>query len=438
MTGPNNKMRRLALIGGVAAAVFCGVAATAMAGDEFVAWKRQLGTDRSNLAYSVATDADGNVYLAGTTDGSLHGANKGRYDAWVAKYATDGQLLWKRQLGSADKDVALGVATDADGNVYLTGWTLGSLGGPNKGTYDAWVAKYAADGRLLWKRQLGTDHRDYANGVATDTDGNVYLTGSTIGSLGGPKNGSVYQFDAWVAKFAPSGQLLWTQQLGTDQNDEASGVATNADGSVYVTGWTNGSLSGLNNGRWDAWVAKYATNGQHLWTQQLGTDQDDQAFGVATDVAGNVFLTGWTKGSLGRTPLSYRDDAWVAKYDANGHLVWTQQLGSALRDRATGVATDANGNVYLSGYTSGLLGATTRAGPFDAWVAKYDAEGNRLWKRQPSSHGYDKATGVATDAAGNLYVAGWTTGELGSPKHGDHFFLDAWVLKFSEASSPVD
>jgi hypothetical protein len=139
------------------------------------------------------------------------------------------------------------VASDAAGNVYLTGSTEGSLGGRNRGQRDAWVAKYDTAGRKLWARQLGTETDDWANDLATDAVGNVYLTGTTYGSLGGPKRGD---YDAWVAKYDAAGRKLWARQLGGLFNDayDAYGVATDAAGGVYIAGGTGG----------DAFVAKYS------------------------------------------------------------------------------------------------------------------------------------------------------------------------------------
>ena len=313
----------------------------------------------------MATDAAGNVYLTGGTYGSLGGAYMGRQDAFVAKYAADGHLLWKRQLGTSGYDYATGVATDAAGNVYLAGGTSGSFGGANKGDHDAWVVKYAADGHPLWKRQPGTDVSDRASSVATDAAGNVYLAGTTGGSLGGANEGGI---DAFVAKYAADGHLLWTQQLGTADYEEPTGVATDAAGNVYLTGYTWGSLGGANKGRVDTWVAKYAADGQLLWTRQLGTAQWDQGYGVATDTAGNVYLTGYTYGSLGGVKKGGAD-AWVMKLDTDGHRLWTRQPGTADDDWAQSVATDAAGNVYLTGYTRGSLGGANK-GRTDAWVMK--------------------------------------------------------------------
>ncbi|MFO1153540.1 MAG: SBBP repeat-containing protein [Rhodospirillales bacterium] len=355
---------RLAVSGVVLGAVCLGLAAAAAASDKPL-WVRQLGTDGSDYASGVATDGAGNVYLTGVTGASLGGPNRGGSDAWVAKYDAAGHVLWKRQLGTDGLDEANGVATDAAGNVYLTGLTEGSLGGVHRGSLDAWVAKYDAAGHVLWKRQLGTETPDYASGVATDGAGNVYLTGGTWASLGGVYRGL---YDAWVAKYDAAGHALWKRQLGTDGWDEASGAATDGAGNVYLTGYTSGSLGGPNRGESDAWVAKYDAAGQALWKRQLGTDGFDYASGVATDGAGNVYLTGMTY-----APNRGEADAWVAKYDATGRLQWKRQLGTDGWDQAFGVATDAAGNVYLTGYTDGSLGGPNR-GDHDVWVAKYSAD----------------------------------------------------------------
>jgi hypothetical protein len=163
------------------------------------------------------------------------------------------QPQWVRQLGTSETDAASGVATDGKGSVYLAGSTTGSLGGASRGNDDAWLAKYSAAGALRWKRQLGTAALDVADGVAVDGDGNLYISGSTQGSLGGPFQGG--DRDAWVAKYSASGDLLWIQQFGTAESEEANAVATDGDGNVYISGLT----SRLNQADGDAWVAKYRT-----------------------------------------------------------------------------------------------------------------------------------------------------------------------------------
>jgi hypothetical protein len=214
----------------------------------------------------------------------------------VAKYSSEGTLLWTKQLGSSDSDDSNGVATDSQGNVLISGITAGSLAGSNKGLDDAWVAKYSPEGTLLWTKQLGSSTNDYSRGVATDSQGNVLISGITAGSLAGSNKGGG---DAWVAKYSPEGTLLWKKQLGSSRGDDSNGVATDSGGNVFTAGATLGALKGSNRGYFDAWVAKYSPNGELWWLRQEGTRSNDFAFGVATDNNGHVLVTGTTQGNLG-------------------------------------------------------------------------------------------------------------------------------------------
>jgi hypothetical protein len=291
----------------------------------------------------------------------------------------DGRRLWSRQPGTSTFDSATGVATDTDGNVFVVGYTIdGALGGPNKGSFDAWVIKFDGDGRRLWSRQPGTSAGDIAQGVATDTDGNVYVVGSTGGALGGPNKGDA---DAFVIKFDGNGHRLWSRQPGaivpppSDENpprhlvDAAYGVATDTDGNVYVVGSTEGPLGGSYKGSFDAWVIKFDGDGRRLWSQQPGTSPIDYAAGVATDTDGNVYVVGFTDDALAG-PNKGASDAWVIKFDGDGDVLWSRQPGDHHHDVAQGVATDTDGNVSVVGSTYGALGGPNK-GEADAWVIKY-------------------------------------------------------------------
>jgi hypothetical protein len=199
-------------------------------------WKRQLGTSEAEYAKSAATDGDGNAFVAGYASDVFGKSDS--YDPWVAKYSAAGAIALEAATQNVKFDMAWGIATDSDGNVFIAGETQGSLGGPNQDYVDAWVAKYSAEGALRWKRQLGTADYDVGSGAATDSDGNVYIGGRTSGSLGGPNQGGFG--DAWVAKYSAAGPLRWKRQLGTFEWDNLSGVATDGDGNVYIAGETRG------------------------------------------------------------------------------------------------------------------------------------------------------------------------------------------------------
>lgn len=159
-------------------------------------WLRQLGTSGTDVVNSVSVDGLGNVYFSGLTDQGLAGS----LDAFLGKYDQDGNLIWTRQLGAARNEASVSISADGLGSVYLAGWTDGSLGGPYAGgADDAFVSKYDAAENLRWTQQRGTSNSDSSTGVAADGLGNVYFSGYTGASLGGPNAG---QYDAFIAKIS--------------------------------------------------------------------------------------------------------------------------------------------------------------------------------------------------------------------------------------------
>jgi hypothetical protein len=387
-------------------------------------WIDQFNSSSFDRSNGIATDSNGNIYLTGSTSGNLEGQNAGRDDVWVAKYDTSGKQQWIQQFGSSQIDYSNGIATDSNGNIYLTGYTPGNLEGQNAGSQDVWVAKFNNNGERQWIQQFGSSSGDYCNEIATDSSGNIYITGYTGGDLGGQNAGDV---DAWVAKYDTSGKQQWIQQFGSSVTDVSNGIATDSSGNIYLTGSTSGNLEGQNAGREDTWFAKYNSNGERQWIQQVGTSGVDLSNGIATDNSGNIYITGYTNGNLeGQNAGIF--DAWVAKYDTTGKQLWIDQFGSFGRDFSSGLATDDSGNIYLTGDTEGNLEGQN-AGFYDTWFAKYDTTGKQLWIDQFGSSEFDYSSGIATDSNGNIYLTGSTLGNLEGQNAGG---IDAWVAKYSQ------
>ncbi len=140
-------------------------------------------------------------------------------------------------------------------------------------------------------------------------------------------------------------------------------------------------------------------------TKQIGTSSFDNASAVATDSSGNVYLAGRTDGGLDGNSSAGDSDIFVIKYNSSGTKQWTKQLGTVSFDHASGVATDSSGNVYIAGGTRGGLYGNSNAGSSDIFVIKYNASGTKQWTKQLGTSHYDDSTGVATDSSGNVYVA---------------------------------
>jgi hypothetical protein len=385
-------------------------------------WLHQLGTNANDFSRAAAPDGAGGVYASGSTEGSLGGPNAGLDDAWLARRDGAGNPIWIRQVGTSGSDNAAALAPDGAGGLYVCGFTTGSLVGINAGAEDAWLARYDSAGNQSWVRQLGTSAGDVARAVTPDGAGGVFVIGYSGGSLGGTSAGSD---DAWLARYDGAGNQQWIRQLGTSGLEVARAAAPDGSGGVYLGGSTTGSLGGPSAGDWDGWLARYDSAGTQIWIRQVGTSVAENANAAAPDGSGGVYLSGYSAGSLA-APNAGAWDAWLARYDSAGNPSWVRQLGTGDNDNTFAAATDGAGGVFVSGYTGGNLGGPL-AGAQDAWLARFDGAGNQQWIEQLGTTGADVAFAAAADGAGGLYLSGYTNGSLGGAHAGA---FDAWVARF--------
>jgi hypothetical protein len=401
-------------------------------------WSQGFGSGSTDLGIATATDAGGNVlvtgFFSGTADfggGPLVTANSFP-DIFVAKYAPDGAHLWSKRFGGTGSDLGLGIATDASGNVLVTGFfsVQANFGGGSLvgGGQEIFVAKFAPDGSHIWSQRFGNTGTDQGLGIATDASGNVLVTGIFQGSAdfgGGPLFAAGGSQDIFVAKFAPDGSHIWSQRFGSTGIDEGRGIVTDASGNVLVTGSFQGSADFgggplTSAGSDDIFVAKFAPNGAHIWSQRFGSTLSDQGLGIATDASGNVLVTGLFSGqaNFGGGPLVSAGgfDIFVAKYAPDGSYIWSWGFGSTGSDQGLGIATDASGNVLVTGFFEGAVGLgvpLVSAGGFDIFVAKFAPNGAHLWSKRFGSTTSDQGLGIATDASGNVLVTGFFEGAGG-------------------------
>ncbi|MFO0788299.1 MAG: SBBP repeat-containing protein [Pirellulales bacterium] len=300
---------------------------------------------------------------------------------------------WFRQFGTSTES-GQGVATDTAGNVIVVGYSLGGTLAPVRyGMTDAFVRKYDAAGTELWTKQLGTSESDGARGVAVGRAGEVYVTGYIAGHQGGAFGGVA---DAFLSKLDSSGQVLWSQQFGVPENDEGRGVTIDRFGNIYVTGYTDGSLGGVNAGGLstrDAFVAKFDDHGQTLWTKQVGEFELDEGNAIVSDSSGDVYI-------CGRTITG----AYLKKLDNAGNLLWSKKFGMA-PDNGLDLAVDASDHIYVTGVTVTREdgGATFTIGAF---LKKFDTAGNDLWSRNYGAAGFRHGYSVGVDGAGDIFVTG--------------------------------
>jgi sugar lactone lactonase YvrE len=369
---------------------------------------KQLGTSVYENAKDIVVDVDGNIYFIGYTFGNLGGDNLGLSDAWLTKFDKDENRIFTKQFGSKAIDISSDLAIDSSGNIYITGSTYGSLSGSNIGSNDAWLAKYDKDGNQIFLKQFGSTGDDITGGITVGNDGYIYIAGSTNGNIGQTK---VSQNDAWFAKYDSSGNQILIKQFGSNGDDFANDIAVDTAGNIYLTGETNGAFEGSkSNTDDDAWLVKFDKDGNKKFAKQLGSAANDIASSIFIDTRNYVYITGSTKGSLSGTNTG-DDDAWFAKYNSNGEQVFINQIGTKEQDKSIGITVDISGNIFIAGDTKGALGIRN-AGGSDIWVGKFDSNGKRIFITETGTTADDSAENITIDSKGNIFLIGSTKGEF--------------------------
>jgi len=321
----------------------------------------------------IALDSEGNIYVVGATDGNLFGQVVREYydDAFVAKFSSEGDLIWTKQFGTPGQDWATGVAVDDKSKViYVVGFLqIGEFGNPKdevfeEATYsEIFVIKYDFKGNEIWKKYYGTELDDYPNEVCVDNEGNIYIVGETTEWFSKKGHGDI---NAFIAKLTSEGELVWGKEFGTNDRDYSNDVYVDRDGNVYVVGIMN--LGDI----WetmDAFIKKYDSNGNLLWEKEIKSEKIDNITSVVVDEEGNVYIIGDSEGNLFGSNLG-GSDIIIAKYSNSGELIWGVMIGSEQDDYGSSISIDKQGNIYFAGSTSGNLFGRN-IGKSDAYIVKF-------------------------------------------------------------------
>ena len=330
-----------------------------------------------DVSYSVSSDGSGNLCVGGTTTGSLDSqSNSGSRDGFIIKYDSSGNKQWTKLVGTSSQEIVHAVISDSSGNCYITGSTRGALSGTNQGNSDVFVAKYNSSGSQQWLTQIGTSAYEYNFGVAVDSNSNVYTLGRSMGGFDSYSHQGNY--DILIAKFNSSGTKQWTSQIGSSSYDWTSGIDIDSDGNVYIVGSTNGGIdSNSNTGGYDAIILKYNSSGTKQWSRQFGSSSNDWAMDLDINSSNEIYITGRTNGSLDSNTNLGSYDGFLVKYNSSGTKQWTKQFGTSSIDWANGVAIDSSGNIVVTGYTDGSLDGNSNSGGSDLFLLKFDSSGTK-------------------------------------------------------------
>jgi hypothetical protein len=298
-------------------------------------WSKRFGDGVLQEGTGVAVDASGNVFITGNNWGTVDFGGSalisaGHSDAFLAKFDPDGTHLWSDRYGGASEEYPRHVTVDASGNVIVVGDFYGSVdfgGGTlnSAGSNDVFVAKFDPDGTHLWSKSFGDPDDDSATRIAADASGNVVITGYFGGrtNFGGGTLTSAGGNDGFFAKFDANGTHLWSKSFGAGGDEAASDVAVDASGNVIMTGHFQGTVdfgggAYTSQGSYDIFIARFNSDGGHLWSDYFGDASEQVPRGVAVDASGNAVITGYFSGTLdfggGGAASAGGSDIFVAKF----------------------------------------------------------------------------------------------------------------------------
>lgn len=429
-------------------------------------WASSFGGSASDRGTAVATAPDGSVFLVGhftgpTDFGGSSIAPQGGTDGFVVKLGPSGAPQWVRTFGGPGPDYVRGAACDGAGNLIAVGSFQGSIRfgsevSTSQGGADAFVVKFAPDGRTLWARTFGGPDEDLAWAVATDPSGSALVTGhmmSTVDFGGGPLT-SAGSWDLYVVKLASDGSHVWSRRFGgANSDDDGYGIAADpGSGDVLVTGRVydpvdfGGGLLGTSGApsKDQAFLLRLTSGGAYRWAHRLGPGGSySQGQGVAVAANGDVVHSGEFQGRIetGGAPLNSPTyiSTFVTRYSASGEPLWSRAfVGTDTNGAGGGVALDGADNVILGGSFRGAVdfggGGMLSLGDYDGYVVKLGPDGGHLWSRRMGGAQADSVWCVTFDPSGSILASGGFAGTVdfgGRSLTTTSSIEDAFVLKLT-------
>ena len=407
-------------------------------------WAKEGAGANYDQSLTVSTDNAGHVFVCGYFNSptitfgntTLTNAFPNEEAAFIVKYDAAGNVIWATSFSGGYGEIITSCVNDNLGNLYVTGYygstslILGSDTLINAGSYDVFIIKYSPSGNVLWAKSAGNTTFDKGKSIAIDDAGHIYVTGfydSSPISFDGFTLPNAGNYDLFIVKLDTLGNTMWAESIGSTGLESGSNVVFDNSGNFYLTGAFNSpsviiggvTYNNTSAGSNDVFLTKYNANGTVIWTRTGAGTYSDGDHNAATDLAGNVYLTGTYASSsivFGTDTLINTGvrDIFIVKYDASGNIIWAKSAGSIDWDNASGY-TDHLGNYYLMGgfnnsdsfiLDTDTINCIDTAGYSSViFIARYDNLGNVMWIKSTEDPG-SSFRDLAFDNANNIYLTG--------------------------------
>ena len=391
-----------------------------------VAWQKSLGGSFDDEAYAILQTADMGYIVAGVAeseDGDVTENNGGK-DGWIVKLDAEGNIQWETSLGGTANETIHDIQQTADGGYIVGAFSTSSDGDVigNNGMRDFWIVKLDASGNIVWRTGAGGGEDDILEAIIETSDGAIVAVGFTSSDTFEVSG----QSDAWVVKLDENGELVWETNLGDAQRDVAMSVVETADLGYAFTGSTETVAD-----KRDVWVVKLDQDGLVEWDRKYGGSENDTANSIQQTSDGGYIIGGASQSENGNVLENKGgSDAFIIKTDEVGNIVWTKSYGGSNSDWITDIKQTNNGGYIAVGSSSSDdFDVENNNGAADFWILRLQANGDMVWQQNLGGQGDDYAFSIQETSDGGFITAGtWYTNIMGNGE-GTTGDFNYWVIK---------
>ena len=419
-------------------------------------WQKTIGGAKNEYSTVIHPTPGGGYIVGGESKSYIFGDKtegcNGKYDYWIIKLNTAGNIDWQNTIGGDDDDYLNAVEQTSDGGYIVGGYSISGASGdktePNYGGVDMWVLKLDGAGNIIWQNSIGGTGDDYLLEMEQTTDGGYIIASATTSGISGDKtelpNGD---YDYWLIKLNSSGIIDWQKAYGGSDYDFITSVEQTNDNGFIVGGYSYSPLSGDKTeesiGFADYWILKLDPFGFIEWQNTIGGDSEDYTTDIHQVSSGGYICTGFSSSasSSDKTENNFIGglsslDYWIVKLDDFGFIEWDNTIGGNEDDLSGNCDQTADGGYIIGGNsTSGISGDKTEAHigtaeVNDIWVVKLNSAGIIEWDKSIGGDETDAMDGIEVDFDEGFIISGYSTSDISGDKtEPSKGMLDYWVIK---------
>ena len=426
--------------------------------DPCVKWSRYFGGNSTETFAHIELDNSGNIYQSGitystnlATSGAHQTSLSSQPDAYLAKFNSNGDILWATYLGGNSTDQTFDCLVDKSSDlIYVVGQTQSTNNiatssaykTNNSGNIDGFMVQFNSSGTRNWGSYFGGTNYDWLNAGVVDKNGNLIICGTTASSSNISTTSS-YQpniagsYDGFISKFNSSGNIQWSTYIGGSSTDYCNSITVGSNNEVYITGTTyssdkissTGVHQTTNKGNGDCFVMRFTAGGAYAWGTFFGGSQAEEGKSIYCSPNGTLVITGNTRSTSDiSTSSAYQTssysangylDAFVLKLTSSGSRSWATYVGLTYEDQGIAVTADKSNNVFLAlktqnnGFGTSGSHQNNLAGNDDLCLFKFSPTGTFQWATYYGGTSTDVPNSITTDTFGAIYVTGNTSSASG-------------------------